>query len=71
MILLATLLFIPLHNSKLPLIKNTLHDEPRDGFLVLGVHAAGFDELVFQLADAFGVGFGGHVHDEGVYHLDS
>ena len=40
------LLLISLDNGKCPRILTILHDEPRDGLLVLAIDLRGFDELI-------------------------
>lgn len=44
-------LLVALDNGEISRIMHTLHHEPRDGFLVLGVDTRSFNQLVLELGD--------------------
>ena len=48
-----TLLFVSFHDSEFPFFLHVLHNEPRNGLLILRVHPTCFNELIFQFSDAF------------------
>lgn len=64
-----TLLLIALNNGEVAGIRRRLHDEPRDGFLILTVDAAGLDELGLELVDRGGVRVGAEVDGDCVDHF--
>lgn len=50
------LIFVALDNCEGPWILGILHDEPRDGSLVLRVDAAGLGEFCLEVADTLLLG---------------
>ena len=62
MILLRRLTQVPLDNGEILLVVDGLHDEPGEGFLVLGVDRGGFEEFGVEFGDGLWVGFGTEVY---------
>ena len=62
MVLLGALVEVALDDAEVLLVVDTLHDEPGQGLLVLGVDGRGFDELGVKLGDALLVGLSAEVY---------
>lgn len=53
---------VPLDNGELLLVMDGLHDEPGEGFFVLGVDGGCFEEFGVEFGDGFWVGLGAEVY---------
>lgn len=63
------LVLVTLDNGEVPGVGGALHDEPADGLLVVGVDAAGLDQLGLEPVDRLGVVVGVQVDGDSVDHL--
>lgn len=68
MVFLAAFVLVPLHDGEVLRVVHALHDEPRDGLLVLGVDGRRLVELRVDLGDVLFARLGAEVDHDRVYH---